>query len=847
MRSLFTSLILLAFAASTLAQGEEPPRTGSGGRPGFQGQGRQAAKRPYEEVVTSDMQSKDGVFKAHVKGERLLFEIPNDMLGREFLWVTEIQKTPAGGYGGTAINDRVVRWVRKGDKVLLRTVNYSIRATEGEAIKVAVEASNVEPIVTAFDVAADAKDGSPVIDVSRLYTSDPAEFSVRTALGAGNLDAQRTFFEDVHAFPNNINVTTTMTFGAGAQGAAAQGGFPRGRSGGGPSTTALVHYSMALLPKEPMMGRLFDSRVGFFSESFQDYGTSENRVANRRFITRYRLEKKDPNEAVSEPVQPIVYYISREVPERWRPYVKKGVEDWQPAFEQAGFRNAILCKVAPSEKEDPAWSPEDARYSVIRWAPTPTENAMGPNVHDPRSGEILSAHIIVWHNILKLVTDWYFTQASPSDPRAQKLPLPDDLVGELLRYVIAHEVGHTLGLQHNFKASSSYSIAQLRSREFTEKFGNEASIMDYGRFNYVAQPGDGARLIPVVGPYDKFAIEWGYKPILSATNPEEEKPELDRIAARQVQDPTLRFGGGGFGGSDPSTQTEDLGSDGVEATRLGMQNLRRVMGYLEAASTKFGEPYDDLNDMYGEVWGQFNLETGHVMAIVGGSVMTDYHAGRGGAVYEPVPRERQKAAVRLLCDEVLSPPIWMVPSGVLSKIQPSGASSRMLSAQQRVLNSLLQDSRIARMAELESQLGDRAYGPQELIDDLRAAVFASLKAGSPKVDLYGRQLQRAYVLTMADKLSSKSSEMRPLAVGDLKRLLPLVRGTMERTSDRATKLHLDDLARLIEEALMPKTVVEAPAALPVTGGGRGPGGPRPPEPESVPPRKRCSHDPGGGP
>jgi hypothetical protein len=350
--------------------------------------------------------------------------------------------------------------------------------------------------------------------------------------------------------------------------------------------------------------------------------------------------------------------------------------------------------------------------------------------------------------------------------------------------------------------------------------------MDYGRFNYVAQPGDGARLVPMVGPYDKFAIEWGYKPILSATNPAEEKPELDRMASRQVNDPKLRFGSARFGG-DPSQQSEDLGDDGVEATRFGLKNLRRVMGYLEKAATKPGEDYTDLDSAYGEVWGQFNLETGHVLNIVGGSVMTDYHAGHGDDVYEPVSRDRQRAAVKLLIDEVIAPPTWLVPSDLLAKLQPFGAPGRIVAAQQRVISGLLQDAKITRMLELEHRLGKDAYGAQEMLDELRTAIYAKLSGAAPSLDLYDRQLQRAYVLTLAGKLENKASDARPLAIGELKRIHSSVTAVIPKAKDRATSLHLDDLRRQIEEALMPKTVVttEAPAAATIPGGR----GPRPPE------------------
>src|SRR5688572_9259389 len=644
---------------------QDPPAAGAGQEGG--GRGGRAPEpeiRPYERVITRDAKSDDGVFTVHRIKDRIYYEIPANRLGREFLWVSQIAKTTLGaGYGGQAAGNRVVKWERRGDRILLRAVSYEVIADPASPIAKAVEAANNNPIVMAFNVEAE-KDGNPVIDVTRLFTTDVTEFSGRTRVGARTFDTSRSFVDRAVSFPENIEVEATHTYnnpppeaGAGGRGGPAPapgGGRGRAQTLRPGAHSVVMHYSMVLLPEKPMQPRLFDERVGYFSTAKIDYSKDEHRAPQVRYITRWRLEKKDPSAALSEPVKPITYYIDPATPKKWIPYLKAGVESWQPAFEAAGFKNAVIAKEAPTAEQDPDWSAEDARYSVIRWLPSTTENASGPHVHDPRSGEILETDIQFYHNVMNLARNWYFVQVGALDPRAKTLPLPDDLMGKLVQYVAAHEVGHTLGFQHNMKASSMYTLAQVRDPKWVKENGHTPTLMDYSRFNYVAQPEDRIAvedLIPKIGPYDKWAAMWGYKPIPGATSAQAEKKTLDEWARQQDAKPWLRFSTEGSAGTDPGELSEAVGDeDAVAATTLGMKNLERVAAMLMTATTTTttGEPFTDLEEVYARVLGQWSLEMNHVAAIVGGYNSQQKHVGQTGVRFQLIPRAKQEGAVNYL-------------------------------------------------------------------------------------------------------------------------------------------------------------------------------------------------------
>jgi len=785
--------------------------------------------RAYDRVITKDAKSDPGVFTVHRIRDRVYYEIPKDMLGREFLWVSQIaSNTPGAGFGGQAAGNRVVRWERRDRRILLRSVSYEMVADPAQPIARAVHAANFDTILMAFPIVTMGKNEAPVIEVSPLFVTEVPEFNVRARLRARGFDASRAFIERVKAFPTNVEVRAIHTFttpneapGAGGPPAPAGPNAVAVRPG---SSSVLMSYSMVLLPEKPMQPRLHDERVGYFSLMQRDFGVDEHRAPERRYITRWRLEKKEPAAAVSEPVKPIVYYIDPATPAKWVPFVKAGIEAWQGAFEAAGFRKAIIAKDAPTPAEDPEWSPEDARYSVIRWLPSTIENAQGPHVHDPRSGEILESDILMYHNVMQLVTHWYFVQAGPLDARARTLPLPDALMGDLVRYVVAHEVGHTLGLPHNMKASSLYPFAKLRDPKWLKENSHTPTIMDYSRFNYVVQPEDNvpaADLIPKIGPYDLFAIKWGYQPIAGASSPDAEKKTLDEWARQQDQTPWLRFSTSNSAGSDPGELTEAVGdADAVQATTLGLKNLERVGAMLLSATVKPGESYDDLQLAYTRLLGQWVLEMNHVSAIVGGFDSQEKYGGQAGVVFTPIAKARQVAAVQFLTANAFRTPAFLVNPEVLRRIEPSGALDRVRTAQQRVLASLLSSARVQRLVEREAVDGAGAYAATDFLADVRRGIWPEL-AGSAtvKIDAFRRNLQRAYLETLAERVNGRqavSDDARALFRQELDLLQDGLGGTAGRTGDSITRAHIADALAMTKRALDPAVQAAAPT-----------GGPRP--------------------
>ena len=805
-----------------------PPTTTTGQERPSRFDQQPAEPRPYERVITKEAKSDEGVFTIHTIKEKIYYEIPKSELQKEFLWVSQIAKTTLGaGYGGQAAGNRVVKWERKGNRILLRNVLYDVVADPKLPVSRAVQAANNDTIIMAFNIEAFGKNESAVIDVTRLFTTEVTEFSARTRLRARGFDATRSFVEKTKSFPSNIEVEVSQTYTSspemtpGGGGAPAPMPIPNPFAQGmrpGSNATVVMHYSMVKLPENPMMPRLYDERVGYFTIRKTDYGVDEHRAPERRYITRWRLEKKDPNAELSEPVKPIVYYVDPATPTKWISWIKKGIEDWQPAFEAAGFKNAIMAKEAPSKSEDPDWDPEDARYSVIRYLPSTIENASGPHVSDPRTGEILESDIQYYHNVMNLARNWYFLQAGPLDARAKKLPLPDDLMGRLVEYVIAHEVGHTLGFQHNMKASATYPVEKIRNAEWLKTMSHTPTLMDYSRFNYVAQPEDNIPpelLVPQIGPYDKWATMWGYKPIPGAKTPDDEKKTLNEWAKEQDAKSYLRFSTINARGSDPGENTEAVGdADAIVATGLGIKNLKRVADMLLPATSHMGEPYDDLEELYARMLGQWTIELNHVTGIVGGFNSQQKHSGQDGVRFVIVPKERQVAAVRFLNENAFATPSWAVKPEILRRIEPAGALARVNLAQERVLNSLLSNTRFDRLVEQEAIDGAAAYKPADFMSDVRRGIWSELEGGPVRIDVYRRNLQNSYIDLLSNKLNVRpavTDDYRALIKAELRDLSAAINVAMPRAVDRQTRAHLADVRDQIAKALDPKFAAPAPA------------------------------------
>ena len=754
-------------------------------------------EKSYSDVITEDAVTSEGLFDTHMIGDDLFYEIPMEFLDREMLLLTRIAKTPDGaGYGGSKTNTSTVRWEKRDDRILLRLVGYDNFAADSTAIYTAVQNSNFEPIIMAFDIEVMSEDSSAVvIDVTELFTSDVALIGLqkrrRSTYGVRRVDSDRTFILRATAFPQNIEVRRILTYDATDSPSHEQSN----------TLSMEMAHSMLLLPDDPMEPRLCDERVGFFSTTQTDYGLDEQRAVNTCYVTRWRLEPSDPEAfargELVDPVSPIVYYIDPATPEKWVPYLKQGVEDWQVAFEEAGFSNAIVARDAPN---DPDWSPEDARYSVIRYLASDVQNASGPHVHDPRTGEILESDIQWYHNVMNLLRNWFFVQTAAVNDQARSVKFEDQVMGELIRFVSAHEVGHTIGLQHNMQASFSYSVEQLRTR-FVCEMGVASSIMDYARFNYVAQPGDDTCLMPLVGPYDKFAIEWGYRPYLD-NDRHTEMDFLRKFVADKQEDPIYLFSSPT--GSDPSALTEAIGDDAMRASDYGVQNLKRIIDQLVDWTFEDGEDYSQLEELYNNVISQWSRYTGHVVANVGGVIRTRKRQGQDGVPYSAVEYAKQSAAIEYLNRQVFETPQWLLDPDILNRIQGSGATDLLQSRQRSALDQILNVDRMKRLIEQDFfGPSSSTYSLREMLNDLREGIWSEVYQNRP-TDTFRRSIQRAYIdrlEMLMDDEDASGSDVASHVLNELELIMDAISQVQDRMAHDETRIHLQESMFRIERLI----------------------------------------------
>ena len=754
-------------------------------------------EKSYSDVITEDAVTSEGLFDTHMIGDDLFYEIPMEFLDREMLLLTRIAKTPDGaGYGGSKTNTSTVRWEKRDDRILLRLLGYDNFAADSTAIYTAVQNSNFEPIIMAFDIEVMSEDSSAVvIDVTELFTSDVALIGLqkrrRSTYGVRRVDSDRTFILRATAFPQNIEVRRILTYDATDSPSNEQSN----------TLSMEMAHSMLLLPDDPMEPRLCDERVGFFSTTQTDYGLDEQRAVNTCYVTRWRLEPSDPEAfargELVDPVSPIVYYIDPATPEKWVPYLKQGVEDWQVAFEEAGFSNAIVARDAPN---DPDWSPEDARYSVIRYLASDVQNASGPHVHDPRTGEILESDIQWYHNVMNLLRNWFFVQTAAVNDQARSVKFEDQVMGELIRFVSAHEVGHTIGLQHNMQASFSYSVEQLRTR-FVCEMGVASSIMDYARFNYVAQPGDDTCLMPLVGPYDKFAIEWGYRPYLD-NDRHTEMDFLRKFVADKQEDPIYLFSSPT--GSDPSALTEAIGDDAMRASDYGVQNLKRIIDQLVDWTFEDGEDYSQLEELYNNVISQWSRYTGHVVANVGGVIRTRKRQGQDGVPYSAVEYAKQSAAIEYLNRQVFETPQWLLDPDILNRIQGSGATDLLQSRQRSALDQILNVDRMKRLIEQDFfGPSSSTYSLREMLNDLREGIWSEVYQNRP-TDTFRRSIQRAYIdrlEMLMDDEDASGSDVASHVLNELELIMDAISQVQDRMAHDETRIHLQESMFRIERLI----------------------------------------------
>ena len=805
--------------------------------------------KPYKDVITDKAKTDEGLFKVHKIDDKYFFEIPDSLLNREILVVNRISKAAAGmrsgffGYAGDQIGQNVVKFEKgPNNKIFLRTISYAEYAKDSTSPMFwAVTNSNIQPIAAAFDVKAYGKDSSgssssasSVIEVTDYVNSDNDVLffnsNLKSAVRIGGLQPDKSYIVGIKSFPINVEITTVKTY---ARTPVAPGGFAGGGTPSGGNLTVELNSSMVLLPKVPMQARYFDARIGYFTVGYTDFDANPQGVESVQLIKRWRLEPKDEDMEkykrgeLVEPKKQIIFYIDPATPKKLVPYLIEGVNDWNVAFEKAGFKNAIVAKAAPTNKEDPEWSLEDARYSAIVYKPSDVANASGPSISDPRSGEIMESHINWYHNVMELLQNWYMIQASPSDTAARKMVFSDELMGQLIRFVSSHEVGHTLGLRHNFGSSSSVPVENLRNKAWVDANGHTPSIMDYARFNYVAQPEDHVDengLFPRIGDYDRWAIQWGYKRFYQFKDSDGEKAFVNKWVIDSLNNPRLFWGDGESNQDDPRSQTEDLGDDAMKASAYGIKNLQYMMPKLLEWTKEDNRDYTSLSDIYAQITGQFNRYMGHVSRNVGGICLTPKTVEQSGAVYEYVQKTKQKGAVDFLNKQLFTTPIWLADNKVYDRIGGTPLVT-IGNIQDNALNRLFSTSTMNKLIQFEAEEGSKAYSVTEMFSDVKKGIWSEL-ATKKKIDVYRRNLQKSYINILSNiiappktsettivinfggtsrpQLNVDKSDIKSIVRAHLITLRTEIKAAIPTMPDEMSRYHLQDVVTRIDDALNPK-------------------------------------------